>query len=173
MTIYVSGYVYACVYVCTCMRIYMYVCLSIYIYIWVYIRCSDVITRSISSQIFTQDAPGLARQGEVWDSFVLRTRLIQIRDCNSALDTSSIPPMHGGFLLISHKRLWHFLSCLMFRRFVPSFPIYRWIVLLTTINQKPCKMWYIYTYIDCELSFGHTCHFPGFGMPVTPRIVRY
>ena len=86
-------------------------------------------------------------QSRFYMSLVLRTRLIQIRDCNSALDTSSIPPMHGGFLLISHKRLWHFLSCLMFRRFVPSFPIYRWIVLLTTINQKPCKMWYIYIHI--------------------------
>ena len=68
---YVSGYVYACAYVCTCMRIYIYVCLSIYIFIWIYIRCSDVITRSILSQIFTKDAPGLARQGEVWDSFVV------------------------------------------------------------------------------------------------------
>ena len=63
MYMLVYMYLLACVYIC------VYVCLYIYIYIWVYIRCSDVITRSILSQIFTKDAPGLARPGEVWDSF--------------------------------------------------------------------------------------------------------
>ena len=72
---YVLVCVYMCVYIYIYIYIYIYMCVYIYIYmcvyIWAYIRCSDVIARSILSQIFTKDSPGLARQSEVWESFVV------------------------------------------------------------------------------------------------------
>ena len=72
-------YIWFWVCICLCICMYLYACICVYVYmymyicvsIWVYIRCSDVIARSILSQIFTKNSPGLARQAEVWESFVV------------------------------------------------------------------------------------------------------